>query len=222
MNHSSETRRQPTHWREILLALVPLLLIPALYLIGIVVTLFLPLPRNQSYLGLAMTSSVIGLPLILLVVGWVKEFPRWVFPYWGFVLTIALYMCQFDGTVSGFWVTGGLWVWAPLVGVILVSMLWTRSLRPVFVLVQTIWQDWTVLSFALYGALPLMFLHAYDEVRGKLVMIALMLVLSGSSYFYMRSQDVWRRFTWLVGGFSLSWLLLMIHHGVYWHGRWES
>jgi hypothetical protein len=219
MNSSNEMERSAT-WGETLLALGPLLLFPVLYLLGIILAPFIN-DLNDPGLGLGITFSVIGIPLIILVAGWVKKFPRWCFPYWGFALLITLYMYKFTGTIAGYQVRGGVWVWGPLVGVALVGLLWTRSLQPVYVLLKAIRQDWTLLSFTFYGALPLLLIAAYDEVHNKGLMNTLMLIQAVGAFYYMRRQNIWPRFASLVGSYSLSWLVLMIHQSFYWNGRQE-
>jgi hypothetical protein len=56
---------------------------------------------------------MIGIILLVLVAGWVKGFPRWVFPYWGFALLICVYLQHFSGTLFGYRFTGSWRVWIP-------------------------------------------------------------------------------------------------------------
>jgi hypothetical protein len=208
-------------WGKTLLALGPLLLYPVLSLLGLIFASFLA-NFNDPNIALGIMFAVIGACLIALVAGWVKSFPRWVFPYWGFALVVTLYMDGFTGTVAGYRVRGDWWVWAPLVGVALVGLLWTRSVEPVLELLKSIWRDWTLLSFVLYGALPLLFAFAYDEVRSAYIAISLLaLVQAVGAIFYMRADGTWRRFAFLVGSYSLTWIGLVIHQGIYWNGRQE-
>ena len=169
---------------------------------------------------------MIGILLILLVVGWVKDFPRWVFPYWGFVLLITLYIRNFTGTIAGYQVRGDWWAWMPLAGVVVIGSLWARGLQPVYALFKSVWKDWTLLSFTFYGALPLLFFAAYDEVHNDelimMIMMIIMLILTAGAFFYMRTENTWHRFASLVGGFSLGWIAVMIHLSVYWNGRQDD
>jgi hypothetical protein len=220
MSSSNEIAR-PASWGEALLALGPLLFYPVLFF---PVRVLAPLISNSTNpaLGLVIFFAPIGACLIALVAGWVKRFPRWVFAYWGFALVVTLYMDGFTGTVAGYRVRGDWWVWAPLGGVALLGLLWTRSVEPVLTLLKSIWRDWTLLSFVLYGALPLLFASAYDEVRSAYVAISLLvLVQAVVVLFYMRTEGIWRRFALLIGGYSLTWLGLMIHQAIYWNGRQE-
>ncbi len=98
---------------------------PLFFLLGL---LLMPLLKdfNDPGFGLGILFTATGMVLAALVIGWVKDFPRWVFPYWGMALLISLYMHSFTGTIAGYQVRGGWWVWTPLVGVVLVGWLWRR------------------------------------------------------------------------------------------------
>lgn len=213
---------RPASWKETLLALIPFLLLPTIYLLGLFLSPFVNSQPDPA-LALGIFSSVIGGFIFAMFIGWVKGFPRWVFPYWGFILLITLYMRDFSGTIAGYWVDGNWWVWTPVAAIVLIGTLWARSLKPVYSLVKSVWKDWTLLSFSFYGALPLLFLFAYDEVHGTpfeyIIQSATMLTLAVGTVVYMRTENLWYRFASLVGGFSIGWLAVMVHLGIYWNGR---
>ena len=210
---------RPVSWGEILLALGPFLLFAAFFAFVFILPFFLSDMSNPTY-GLVAQLIVVGLVLIVLFAGWVKDFPRWVFPYWGFALVITLYMYGFTGTISGHPFRGDWRVWIPIGGVALLGTLWTRSLRPIHMLFKSVWKDWTLLSFIFYGALPVLFVFAYDEVQNEGLMRTLVILVPGiGTVFYMRAENAWHRFASLVGGFTIGWLVVMIHLGIYWNGR---
>lgn len=212
---------RPASWRGTLLALGPFLFILVFLLIGI---LAIPLINVQAgpAIALGITLGMIGVFLIIMLAGWVKNFPRWVFPYWGFVLILSLYVYTFTGTMAGYQVKGDWWAWAPVAGVAVVGSLLARGLRPVYALLKTVWRDWTSLSFVFYGALPWLFVFAYDEVRNdEIALAAIMLILAAGAVFHMRTNTTWHRLASLVGGFTVGWIILMIHQGIYWNGRQE-
>jgi hypothetical protein len=209
----------PATWKETLLALIPFLLLPVLFLFGLLLSpLIQSTPEPAFMLGVAL--SLIGGFIFAALVGWVKGFPRWVFPYWGFILLITLYMRGFSGTIFGYWVDGDWWAWTPVAAIAIIGTLWARNLGPVYTLFKSVWKDWTLLSFAFYGALPMLFLFAYDEVHNQVPYVAFsILILAVGAAIYMRTENVWHRFASLVGGFTIGWSVLMIHLGIYWNGR---
>ena len=210
---------RPATWRETLLALGPFLLLTTLFALIFILPFFLSDQSGPAF-GLGIQLAVAGLVLIALFAGWAKSFPRWIFPYWGFALLITLYLAGFNGTISGYPFRGDWRVWMPLGSVALLGTLWKRSFQPVLTLVKSIWKDWTLLSFVSYGALPLLFFAAYDEVHDEeLMRAAIMLFLATGAIFYMRTEKIWHRFASLVGGFSVGWLVLMVHLSLYWNGR---
>jgi len=177
---------------------------------------------NDPVFALGLQFTLFGLLLIALLAGWIKSFPRWVFPYWGFALLISYYFYNFSGTISGQPFSGDWRVWIPLGAVALTGLLWMRSLRPLFTLFKSVWKDWTLLSFAIYGGLPLLCFAAYDETRSEtLIRIVPLLILAVGAVFYMRLKNPWHRFASLVGGFTFGWLALMLHLSWYWNGRQE-
>jgi hypothetical protein len=216
---STETLHEldrPASWPETLLALGPFLVWPLLMLFRIWMTV--------PNLGTAITFLILSLLLVALLVSWVRDFPRWCFPYWGFVFLVAFYFQGFRGTVFGRSFSGSWLVWLPVLGVALIGMLWTRDFRVIYRLFRLLWLDWTRISFVIYGLLPLMLIAIYDEVRDAIsqpVLTGLMLLLALGALLYMRSANVWPRFLWLVAGFSLSWLLATLHLVLYWNGRQE-
>jgi hypothetical protein len=216
--HTEDSNRPdlPASWGETLLGLGPFLVLPAFFSLRNIMTI--------PTVATAVTLFIFAMLWVVLLVGWVKGFPRWVFPYWGFALLITLYFQGFTGTVFGNSFTGNWRVWIPLLGVAAIGMLWSRDLGSIYRLVRSFWVDWTRLSFAFYGLLPLMILAIYDEVHDSVASPAqtgLMLLLAVGALFYMRSDKIWSRFAWLVAGFSLAWALASIHLGLYWNGRQE-
>jgi hypothetical protein len=214
-------KERPASWKEILVALVPFLLFPVIFLLAMLLApLFQDMP--DPIWGLYISLGVIGVFLVIMLVGWVKNFSRWVFPYWGFILLVSLYVYKFTGTMAGYQVRGDWWAWMPVVGVVLVGTLWARGFQPVVTLIKSVWEDWTLLSFTIYGSLPWLFIFAYDEVRNdELALTVIMLILAIGAAIYMRTENIWHRLASLVGGFTMGWVALMIHQGFYWHGRQE-
>ena len=104
-------------WGETLVALVPFLIFPVVFLLAMLLTPFIQEVIDPIW-GLYISLGVIGILLIVMLVGWVKNFPRWVFPYWGFILLISLYVNKYTATMAGYQVRGDWWAWIPLAGVV--------------------------------------------------------------------------------------------------------
>ena len=216
-----EETQKPEPWGKVALGVGPFLLLPLIGLLGLILT---PIAAQMSLPGLWTGIALVFFvaPLILIVAGWVKDFPRWCFPYWGFVLLILLYLQTFNGTIMDKAFKGDWRVWLVVVAIAGIGLLWRRSLQPVYKLFNSIWKDWTLLSFTCYGALPLMFFAAYDETRNTTIVIMFfILILAVGAALYMRSTNKWQRIASLVGGFGLAWSGVMIHLMLYWSGRSE-
>jgi hypothetical protein len=138
--------------------------------------------------------------LILLAglgIGWIKGFPRWSLGYLGMVLIIS--WLDWQG-------------WIPLLVMVIVVTLLSRSSTPPVKLARDIWQDWSRLSFIFYGALTWLALGVgYDDksftnqvayLSPKLFVAALFYVMG--ALFYLRVQTAWRRALVLQAAFSLA------------------
>ncbi len=190
----------------------------------------MPVPRQELFLAalpvfffpLLLPAGVLLAPL-LLAFAWKEDFPRWSYPLWGFSVLVAAYLQSFHGTIFGHWVDGGWWAWLPILAALLTGAAWRRSLHPARTLLQSIWRDWTLLAFAIYGGLPLVLLASYDEVRARMPMnLIQLLIFLGGAVLYLRQTTSGRRFAALAGGFGLSWLSLVIHQCLYWDGLQEA
>jgi len=53
-------------------------------------------------------------------------------------------------------------IWLPLLGVVAVALLVRRSIQPLRNLLTGLWQDWTMLAFAIYILYSFMFM-LYDS-----------------------------------------------------------
>jgi hypothetical protein len=99
--------------------------------------------------------------------------------------------------------------WAPLLITVGIALLLTRSIRPLRELVLGIWQDWTLLSLAMYSFVGFMML-LYDEVRAPYTiafMTASTLVICTTVWIFMRSVNRVHRLIILLGGFFAGLLI---------------
>lgn len=153
--------------------------------------------------------------LLGLLIGLVKGFPRWTYSYLGWSLVFAWWWTNmYTRGLKLFGYTFGdeAWgwrAWAPLFITVAIAILLTRSIHPLRKLVLGIWQDWTLLSLAMYSFVGFMML-LYDEVRSPYTiafMIASTLLISASVWIFMRSESHLHRLGILLGGFFTGLLM---------------
>jgi hypothetical protein len=202
--------------RELLLALAVFLLPAVMILVG----------------GAPQTSASFGMPatllflIVMIVIGWLGGFPLWSLPYVGLVLAIAGYLVLFQwvaslvspALISSF--TPGVWDRSTylLLEVVSNGMVWLMlfcltlmvvALLAVFnrfqPLLARVRQDWTLLSYILYGesffALFLLFEnHRYEPNYA----IAGLFCLLAGVWFYLHSSAQWKRLLALLGCLTLA------------------
>lgn len=154
----------------------------------------------QLYLGLY------AFLLVMLGVGWAKRFPRWSYGYLGIVLIMTLWIA--NASTPGLQLFGyqfgrelwGVLAWLPLLALVGVMLLLTRSLQPLRQLVRDVREDWSRLSFALYGAVTWVLLIAsFDNFgwynNGRVLLVSLLVqtvVFSAGAFLYMQRGGRWR------------------------------
>jgi hypothetical protein len=168
--------------------------------------------------------------IISLAAAWIAGWPRWAFPYLGLQLALSLMLT--GAATPGLRIFGHtftsseLWgwrAWIPQMIGIGIGLIITRSFKPARMFFKTIGQDWTRLSFLLYGLLPVALLITFDEVRSEeWIMILLGLFLTGGALGYLRASQPAQRFLWLAGSTALVWASAAVYLGVYWDERKES
>jgi hypothetical protein len=133
--------------------------------------------------------------LIGLLIGWVKGFPCWAYAYLGWALIFAWWWSNMRtnglnllGHIFAYNESWGWRIWLPLGVVILLALVWTRSLRLLKQFFLGIWKDWTRLSFMLF-AFPAWFTCMYDENHSPyllLFMLGSTLAFTAGAYIYAR------------------------------------
>ena len=90
--------------------------------------------------------SFYGLTLTGLMIGWIRGFPLWSYSYLGWSLVFAWWWTNMRiyGTDWGYR------IWLPFGIMVLIALIWTRSIEPIKKLLGDIWNDWTRLSLAMY------------------------------------------------------------------------
>jgi len=159
---------------------------------------------HEAYFFLAFYP----LALIGLLVGWIKQFPRWAYSYLGWTLVFAWWWTNirtngltFFGHTFAYNESWDWWSWLALALVALIALAWTRSLRPIKEFFLGIWNDWTRLSFAMF-AFPAWVTLIYDENHHPyllLFMLGSTLTLGIGAYLYLRSRNTAKRMLSLLG-----------------------
>ncbi|NJC98120.1 MAG: hypothetical protein FIB03_17590 [Anaerolineae bacterium] len=214
---------------EVFAALVP-------FLFGMVMILFAYIGKFVDFplwiqiaFVLFFWSSVLGLFLL----GSAKGLPRWFLPYLGLPLPIAsllIFNVLLDPKWPGFnvpWLVsvilmeGFLWGWMALIVVVLLLIsAWMPKFRPFY---RRLRDDWTLLSFLLYGAAPLTLFITFDEYKNVepfFFVSLLMLALGGWSY--LRNSEPWKQFMSLYIGLALSMLTAAAGKAVLFEESWPQ
>ena len=82
--------------------------------------------------------------------------------------------------------------WVPLAVVAVISLLITQSLRPLRKFFTNIWEDWTLLTFGLFGSMPLVIAVVFDEMDrlySLYFMVILTLLMVNTAFVYMQRPD---------------------------------
>jgi hypothetical protein len=151
--------------------------------------------------------------------GWVKRFPRWSYPYGSLILVLASWWIALGSSLTWILVMDA---FLPLVVVVVVSVILAPSIDPWRFLFRGIWQDWTRVSFALYGVLPLVLWAQFEEVAATYRLffwVPIVLLVAGGALSYLRANRTGTRVLSLVAGLLLSWTLTTIGVSAYWDRR---
>jgi len=199
------TSVRSSHWEAFLSAL-PFAVFGVVCMIGKI---------RVPWVGIYVYLSFYLFVLLGLLIGLLKAFPRWAYSYLGWSLVYTWWWTSmYTNGLKLFGYTFGneTWgwrIWAPLFLTIGIAILLTRSIRPLRELVLGFWQDWTLLSLAMYSFVGFMML-LYDEVRSPYTiafMTASTLVICASVWIFMRSTNRVYRFITLLAGFFAGLLI---------------
>jgi hypothetical protein len=181
-------------WGEALLGALPFLLFGLAYLFKGMTEL--GYFGNSTDWGLNFYRYILpGAYLIILVgllIGWLKGFPRWSYAYLGMAFFGGWYYS--NGRFHGW---DPEWrAWIPLILMVVIALLITRSLRPLERLVKGVWNDWTRLSFALYAWGPMLTVTFFDMEWGitELVWMCIdITLLAVGAIAFLRGKEIWQR-----------------------------
>jgi len=143
-----------------------------------------------------VSADLVDMAFYLLVLtgflmGWLRGFPLWSYGYLGWALLIA----WFNTNSFIFGADRGYSIWIPFGLVILIALVWTRSLDPVKKFIQDSWNDWSRLTFVMYSLAAFISL-IYDENHHPYLLFliaATTLIITAGAWFFLRSSTVLRR-----------------------------
>ena len=216
----------PLAWPKILAVFAPFLL--AVLVAEISSTW--GLPRQLNWLWIALSYVTLAYMLSVWIAGVIKGFPVWSLPSLGVAVYILTYI--FDGgTGKLFTLFGSLdfpketpariltviqrgfqWM-VPMALIVILLLLLARLLPPLRSFFRSSTQDWSRLSFLLYGtAIPPMVMN---DVYTKLAPfeLATLLVLALGAWLFLLGSTPWRRLGSLLLGLTCASLVMAL--GIY-------
>jgi hypothetical protein len=176
-----------------------------------------------------------GILLAGIAVAWFAGFPRWSYPYAGLILVVSL---AHNWTLNRWlWArlediglavdagnAPGWLVWMPLLFLLVVPLLITRSARPLGQFFRGIKQDWTRLSFALYGVLAWFLPATTGDNHNTYLTVGLAIIAAAliwGAVGYMLQETRRQQVLALLAGLTIAWLASDIINATYWIGRPE-
>ncbi len=213
MNKTEHYSHQPSSWTAVFLATIPIFVFSVAVILNEIKGGALWEPYYYPLWNLICVAG--------LGVGWIKGFPHWSYPYLSMSVIFGWWWS--DVHISG--IPWGNRAWAPFFIMVLIALLWTRSLKPLQRLVSSIWNDWTLLSFILYGMMAWVAIGAaYDEnhhpqlvffIIGSTVAVTIGVVA------YLQSLKKWQKIGSLVVGLLFSFVIQAVVNHIYWSEHLE-
>lgn len=204
---------EPGSRTEVFAALAPFLFGMVMVFIGYLGRYWIAPMWAQIAFVVLFWSSILGVFLL----GSAKGLPRWFLPYLGMLFAIAsllLLSILVDLRVDVWWHRSsgfgndfnfGNFLWIGLILLVLLLLAISRLVprfRPFY---QRLRDNWTLLSFLLYGTIPMFLLLIFDEYVNEEPFFALsLLMLALGGWFYLRNNEPLKRFVSLQIGLALS------------------
>ncbi len=158
------------------------------------------LVKNNQTIYIYLTFYILVLSGLL--ISWIQEFPLWSYSYLGWSLLFSWWWS--NARINGIYYGSLVWVFFGIV--ILIALIWTRSLSPVKKFFRDILNDWTRLSMAMYTFVAFVYL-IYDENHHPYLLIFLSastLAIAAGAWFFLRSASLKGRVASILGGFITS------------------
>lgn len=204
---------EPGSRNETFAALMPFLFSMAMVLFGYLARYW----TAPIWVSIAFVILFWSAALGLFLLGSAKGLPRWFLPYLGVLLAIVsflLFNILVNFRLDVWWHRSSGWgdafnfgnfLWIGLILLVFLLLAVSRAVprfRPFY---QRLRNDWTLLSFLLYGMVPLMLWLIFDEYVNEEPFLALSLfMLALGGWFYLRKDEPLKRFVSLHIGLALS------------------
>jgi len=156
-----------------------------------------------TIVGGSLFGILLILPAIGFGIGWAQGFPRWSYPYVGMALLMAFYIQ--NASTPGLKLFGipifgrELWgwrAWAPLGIAFIITLGISRSFKPLMSFFTNLWNDWSIPSYFMVSAVPMLVMIAFDEIDriySLYFMIPFGVLLVGMVVFYLQGRNAWQR-----------------------------
>ncbi|MFT3893015.1 MAG: hypothetical protein QM730_15405 [Anaerolineales bacterium] len=166
------------------------------------------------------------LPAIGFGVGWVQDFPRWSYPYAGMAVVLAFYIQNASTPGLNFFgiplFGRELWewrAWVPLAAAFVIALIISRSFKPFIHFFINLWNDWSIPSYLMAIALPLLVMIAFDEMDqlySLYFMIAFAVLFTAMVILYLQSQKTWQKVLALTIGILVITFSAVLGSNSYW------
>jgi len=140
-----------------ILTITPILLIGVLWLVE-------ELWPTNSILSLIFFIGFIVSSLILLGIGWVKNFPKWTIHSIGISVIVSLFLMNVSSPILNRTEIWGFIALIPLILTLIISILIHPSFQPLKQLYNQIKEEKNVLIFLFYGILLFILMMGFDEI----------------------------------------------------------
>lgn len=143
-----------------------------------------------------------GLALTGLLIGWIRGFPLWSYSYLGWSLVFAWWWTNIS--ING--IKWGYSIWLPFGIMVLLALLWSRSLDPIKKLFRDIWNDWTRLSLAMFAMGGLIFIGGGEDNHPQWLLFSMVatLIISIGAWCFLCSSSLIGRVLSIAVSFILS------------------
>jgi hypothetical protein len=190
-------------------AIIPFVLFSVSWLLGEV--------NIDNMITFAFSAGSIVSFLVLLCIGWVKNFPKWTTHAVGVSIIMSLYFMDISCPMLNRNEVWGFLGLIPLVLTLLIAFLIRPSFQPLKELYKQIKEDKSILLFLFYGVFPLLLAMAFDEMHNSFVLISYILftvMIITSTLLYLENKIKISKMLTLLLGVSIPIIIVIVLIGI--------